>query len=83
MIERGGGLGFLHEAALAFRVGDPLGRQDLDGDEAVQVGVTGFVDHAHPAFAELLCDLVMPQRLADHEDLLLQPDRLDVGQQVP
>jgi hypothetical protein len=29
-------------------------------------GVTGLVDQAHPAFAELLRDLMMTQRLADH-----------------
>ena len=40
------------------------GGQDLDGDEAVQVGVAGLVDHAHAAFAELLEDLVVRERAA-------------------
>jgi hypothetical protein len=25
------------------------------------------VDHAHPAFTELFCDLIMAERLADYE----------------
>jgi hypothetical protein len=28
----------------------------------------------HPALAEILCDLIMAQRLADHEESILQPD---------
>ena len=39
VVERRGGLRLLDEAALSFRAGDPLGRQDLDGDEAVEVQV--------------------------------------------
>jgi len=41
------------------------------GGEAVQVGVTGLVDHAHAAFAELLDDLVVRQPLTDHA---IRPD---------
>ena len=39
---------------------------ELEGDEAVQVSVTGLVDHAHAAFAELLDDLMVRQAVADH-----------------
>jgi hypothetical protein len=37
------------------------------GDEAVQVGVAGFVHHAHAALAELAGDLVMEEALAGHQ----------------
>jgi hypothetical protein len=61
MVERGRGLRLLHEAALAFRIRDALRRQNFDGDVAVQVGVEGLVDHAHPSRAHLLQDLVVQQ----------------------
>ena len=58
-------LGFLHEPRLARRVGHALRRQHLDGYEAIQVGVAGFVHHTHAAFAELLRYLVVQQSLAE------------------
>ena len=36
---------------------------------AAQDRVFGAVDLAHPAFAKLFCDLIMPKRLADHGSL--------------
>ncbi len=66
VVQGRGSLGLLHEAALALGVGDLLRRQDLDGDEAVQVRVAGLVDHAHPALAELLEDLVVRDGSAGH-----------------
>ena len=50
MINRGGGLGFAPEAPLGLGVlGQPRGEK-LQGDGSVEVGVEGFVNHAHPAF---------------------------------
>jgi hypothetical protein len=66
VIERGCRLGFLDEATLAVRICYLLGRKNLQGGKAVEVRVTGFVDHAHPAFAKLFCDLVMAECSADH-----------------
>jgi len=43
-------------------------REYLQRNEAFQVRITGLVNYAHAAFAQLLRDLVMPERLADHEN---------------
>ena len=48
MIESGGGLGFLHEAPLSFRISDLLRRQYLEGDETVKMNVPGLVDDPMP-----------------------------------
>src|SRR5262249_39935794 len=47
MIEGGGGLGFLEEAALALRAGSGIGAQNFDGHWAVEVRIEGAIDHAH------------------------------------
>ena len=41
--------GLLHKAPLSFGIGDFLGRENLDGDEPVQVRVPGLVYNAHAA----------------------------------
>ena len=66
MIQRGCSLGFLHEAALGLGVGRRLRSQHLHSHEAVQTGVTGLINDAHSAFTELLEDLVVEQRPAQH-----------------
>ncbi len=66
VIEGLGGLGFAYETFLANRIGDFLSRQDLDGDEPVQVGITGLIHNAHAALAELVEDFVVGDALADH-----------------
>lgn len=49
MIQSGGGLG------LALKTGESLGfagyvlRKKLEGDEAIEACVFGFIDHAHSA----------------------------------
>ena len=78
MVQRAGRLGLLDEAGLALRVGDLLGRQHLDGHEAVQVGVAGFIDDAHAAFAELLGDLVVQDGAADHADACRSSGKLSL-----
>src|SRR5437879_3254365 len=60
------GLGFLNKPLFAGRIGDLFRRQDLDGNEAVEVGVAGFIDDTHPTRAELLDDRVMSDGSADH-----------------
>ena len=65
-----GGLGLLDEAASALGVGDLAGRQDLDGDGPVEVGVDGLVDGAHAAFADLFGDPVMKDRLSDQAGIV-------------
>jgi hypothetical protein len=66
MLESGRRLGLLNEPALPLRVGNQLGRQDLEGDLAVQIDVEGTVDDPHAATADLIEDLVMGEGLADH-----------------
>jgi len=41
-------------------------RKKLDGDEAIEVCVARFVDDAHAAFADLLEDFEVGERLTDH-----------------
>ena len=46
MIQRGNRAGFL------FETGAEANLELLDGDDAVQAGVAGFIDFPHAAFAE-------------------------------
>ena len=72
MIQRGGGLRFALETLEGLRVtGDFVG-QELEGDETVQPGVFGLVDHAHAAAAELFDDAVVRYGLADHCQRILR-----------
>jgi hypothetical protein len=41
-------------------------RQELQSDIATQAGVLCLIDHTHPTAAELLCDFVVGDGLADH-----------------
>jgi hypothetical protein len=66
MLKGSGGLRLLDEAALALGIGDEVGRQNLESDLAVQLGVHGTVDDAHAAAAQLIEDLVMRKRSPDH-----------------
>ena len=58
VVQAGDGLRFALEAGAAVRVGADLGREDLDGDGAVEAGVAGLVDLAHAAGADGGEDLV-------------------------
>ena len=66
MVKGAGGLGFLDEAALAVGVGDAVGGEDLEGDQAVEPRVAGLVDDTHAALAQLLEDGVVAEGLAGH-----------------
>src|SRR5262249_12259686 len=52
VVELGGAAGLLVEAAGAFRVAGHVGREDLQGDEAVELGVAGADDGGHAADAD-------------------------------
>ena len=54
-----GSLGFALEAAQSLRVLRYIIGQEFESDEATEVGILGFVDHTHPAAAELLDDAVV------------------------
>jgi hypothetical protein len=69
MIERGKQFGFALEARNAVRIPRELLRQDFDCNIAVEFPIPGLVNLAHASFAELTGNLVMAQRLADHEEV--------------
>ncbi len=59
MIQRRCGTGFAQEAFIGLPIlGDAIG-QKFEGDEAVQRGVFGLVDHTHAAATQLLHDPVV------------------------
>ena len=44
-------------------------RQELQRNEAAQLGVLGLIDHTHAAATELLNDAIVRDGLADHSCL--------------
>ena len=52
----------------ALVIGGQLRRQDLERHLAIERGVLGLIDHAHPAGADLAHDSVVAECLADHHD---------------
>src|ERR1700720_2221250 len=62
MIELRGGEHFATEPAARPRILDHLGRDDLQGDDAIHDAVSGLVDAAEAAAAELVEDLVLAER---------------------
>jgi hypothetical protein len=67
VIEGGGGFGFEDKPPLSFGVAKFVGAEELDGDKAVEVLVTRFVNRAHAALAELLDDGVVSDLSAQHK----------------
>ncbi len=66
VVQSGGGLCFLKEARLVgFILINPV-REKLERNYALEPGVFGFVDDAHTAFAQLLKNLIVRDRLTDH-----------------
>jgi hypothetical protein len=65
-------LGFALEARQGLRITRHVVWKKLQGDEAMQPGVLGFVDHAHPAAAEFFNDAVMGDGLVDHQAQILR-----------
>ena len=47
-VQRRRGLGFLEEALLGGRILCEVRRQKLDGDRALEAGIAGLIDDAHP-----------------------------------
>ena len=60
------GAGLAHEAGARLLVADQVGGQRFDGDDAVQLGVFGFVDDAHAAFAYLSEDAIVKYGFSNH-----------------
>ena len=66
VVQCGSGFGFLHEALFAIRVGYRSWQQSLNRNEAFEMGVAGLVNGPHATLAQLLQDLEMSNRLANH-----------------
>lgn len=65
MIERRSGAGFAAEAFEGLRIVGNIFGKKLDGDEAAELEVFGFVDDAHPTAAKLVDDAIMGEGLTD------------------
>ena len=66
MIQCGCGLRLALETGQGLSVSGNLLRQELQGDETMEPGVFGLVDHTHPAAAQPFDDAVMRDGLAEH-----------------
>ncbi len=66
MVVRCGGLGLANEALLALLVLDEMRREELQGDETIELEIFGLVDHAHAAASDLGDDLVVGDGFTDH-----------------
>ena len=66
MIQGGGGLGFAPEALQSLRILGHFIGQELEGYEAAELGVLGFVDDTHASAPELFDDAVVRDILVDH-----------------
>jgi hypothetical protein len=53
MSKRRDGAGFAFEAGAAFWAGAQFGREDLDGNRAVEAGVSGLLDFTHAPGTDL------------------------------
>ena len=72
VVECGRGLGFALETAERLRVAGHFIGKELQGHEATQPCVLGFVDHTHAAAAQPLKDAVVRYGLADHQGQILR-----------
>ena len=66
MLEGGGGLGLLDEAALAAGIGNELGGKDFERHFAVELHVARAIHDAHAAPADLVRNLIVGERPALH-----------------
>src|SRR5437879_2101033 len=67
MVEGGGRLGFTLEAPQGLMVRGHFFRQELERDEAVELGVLGLIHHTHSAATELIHDAVVRNRRSNHD----------------
>jgi hypothetical protein len=52
MVERSRGLGFISKAFLIVVRDESMRGQELEGDDAAETGVFGFIHHTHPPFTQ-------------------------------
>ena len=70
VVQRRRSLGFTLKTGERLGVSGNFFGQEFEGDKAMQPSVLSFVNHAHPAAAELLDDAVVGDGLADHRTAL-------------
>jgi hypothetical protein len=76
MVEGGGGARLAAKTLQGLHVLGYIVGKKLESDKATERSVFGFVDHAHPAAAELFDDAVMRKGASDHLGrILLGVDR--------
>ena len=88
MVERGSGLCFEHQPPLRGLIAKAIGRDDLDGDLAIEGAVAGEVDLSHAAGPQRPEHLVLRQgsawRVVEHGgDWSVDDRRLDRNGQSP
>jgi hypothetical protein len=66
MVQSGSGFSFATETLQGLAILGNIVGQEFESDKAVEAGVLGFVDHAHPAATQLFDDAVMRNALTDH-----------------
>ena len=66
VIQRGGGAGFALEAFEGWRIGGHAFGQKFESYAAAEIGVFGFVDHAHAATAKFFLDAIVGNSLSVH-----------------
>ena len=76
MVEGGGGLGFALEALQGLMIFGHVFRQELERDEAMELGVLGLIDDTHPSATELLQNAVVQYHLAQHGRLWTVANRV-------
>jgi hypothetical protein len=57
---------FAKETSSRFFVADEFSRKRFYCNGAIELGVFGFVDHTHSAFADLFQDAVVEYGFTDH-----------------
>jgi len=84
MIQRGSRLCLALKAGEGLCVFGYIIRQEFESDEAMQFYILGFINHTHPASAQLLDDAVVRNRLPDHwaEILGLEVGQVNEGSEV-
>src|SRR5215813_10213707 len=58
MVQSGGGARFALKTLQSLAVLGKMFREELQGDEAAELGVLGLINHTHPAATQLLEDAV-------------------------
>ena len=59
MVQSGGGARFTLKAFQSLAVLGKMFGEELQGDEAAELDVLGFINHTHPAATQLLEDAVV------------------------